>query len=261
MANKPNLDNYVNVAARIRTFREAHPTGSIRPYQDPRFPIEQYIAPGVRVVTMPTFTQTHKHYDETGELLAEEVEEITETYLVTTMAVYRDVNAPTPAGIASAWEPYPGKTSFTRQSELMNGETSAAGRAIWMALEATAEADRSIASAEEVAAHSGAPEPVQVSPNQRVRQLTADVLNAQRADPTERRNVILAAKVAAIEEGLGRIRGASGTFEAFLDRELQEVERDHGTEIEAAAAAIAESYSVLDDMAQGQEAHDQGDYS
>ena len=30
---------------------------------------------------------------------------------------------------AAAWEPYPGRTNFTRDSEMMNAETSAVGRA------------------------------------------------------------------------------------------------------------------------------------
>lgn len=33
-------------------------------------------------------------------------------------------------GIAQAWEPFPGKTNFTRDSEAMNAETSAIGRAL-----------------------------------------------------------------------------------------------------------------------------------
>jgi hypothetical protein len=33
---------------------------------------------------------------------------------------------------AAAWEPYPGRTNFTRDSEMMNAETSAVGRACGM---------------------------------------------------------------------------------------------------------------------------------
>lgn len=50
-------------------------------------------------------------------------------------------------GEGKAWEPYPGKSSFTRNSELMNAETSAWGRAIAALGIAT---NRSVASAEEV---------------------------------------------------------------------------------------------------------------
>src|SRR5690606_34829571 len=44
-------------------------------------------------------------------------------------AAYRTPDDPVP-GVGLAWEPVPGKTNFTRDSELMNAETSAWGRAI-----------------------------------------------------------------------------------------------------------------------------------
>jgi hypothetical protein len=52
--------------------------------------------------------------------------------------------------IAVAWEPVPGKTQWTKDSEVMNASTSAAGRAIVYAL--AADAHRGIASANEVRA-------------------------------------------------------------------------------------------------------------
>ena len=42
---------------------------------------------------------------------------------------YRSPDDPVPA-VGTAWEPFPGPTKFTRDSELMNAETSAWGRAI-----------------------------------------------------------------------------------------------------------------------------------
>lgn len=51
-------------------------------------------------------------------------------------------------GIGLAWEPWPGKTNFTRDSELQNAETSAWGRAI-IAVGA-ADAKKGVASAEEI---------------------------------------------------------------------------------------------------------------
>lgn len=42
---------------------------------------------------------------------------------------YRDPEDPTP-GIGHAWEPVPGKTPYTKDSEVMVAETSAWGRAI-----------------------------------------------------------------------------------------------------------------------------------
>lgn len=57
-------------------------------------------------------------------------------------------------GEGLAWEPVPGKTNFTRDSELMNAETSAWGRAL-IAVGA-ADAKRGIASANEVRSRQGA---------------------------------------------------------------------------------------------------------
>lgn len=76
-------------------------------------------------------------------------------------------------GIAQAWEPFPGKTNFTRDSEAMNAETSAIGRAL-AAL--GVETKRSMATANDVArrradqaagvgvAGEGAPAPAQTPP-------------------------------------------------------------------------------------------------
>ncbi len=54
-----------------------------------------------------------------------------------------------------AWEPVPGKTPYTKDSELQNAETSAWGRAIVAAL--ASDASKGIASREDVEAHQGAP--------------------------------------------------------------------------------------------------------
>jgi hypothetical protein len=51
------------------------------------------------------------------------------TFLSVTARVFRTPDDPRPAQ-ASAWEPFPGATAFTRDSEAMNCETSAVGRAI-----------------------------------------------------------------------------------------------------------------------------------
>lgn len=48
---------------------------------------------------------------------------------------------------AAAWEPYPGRTNFTRDSEMMNAETSAVGRACGLL---GIGLDKSVASLEEV---------------------------------------------------------------------------------------------------------------
>lgn len=64
---------------------------------------------------------------------------------VTTRA-YRSPDDPCPC-VGSAWEPFPGRTTFTKDSEMMNAETSAIGRALAAAGVAVS---RSMASANEV---------------------------------------------------------------------------------------------------------------
>lgn len=102
--------DYVDVAERIRAFRAKYPDGSL-----------QQIEWGVREISGKAFV----YY---------------------TAAAYRTPDDARP-GIGTAWEPFPGPTSFTRDSELMNAETSAWGRAIIAA--GAADAKR-VASADEV---------------------------------------------------------------------------------------------------------------
>lgn len=105
---------YKQVPERIADFKAKHPDGCLRP-ADPSQPY--------RVETL-------------GE----------RTFIVYTAAAYRTPDDPTP-GIGIAWEPFPGKTPYTRDSELMNAETSAWGRAIVAVL---ASESKAIASAEDV---------------------------------------------------------------------------------------------------------------
>ena len=95
------LDGYVDVAQRIRLFRELYPEGSLQP------------------VFMG------KPYDI--------VEVAGQTFIVYVAAAYRHPNDPRP-GVGTAWEPFPGRTPYTKDSELMVAETSAWGRAIKAAL-------------------------------------------------------------------------------------------------------------------------------
>lgn len=67
-------------------------------------------------------------------------------YISVVMAFYRTPDDTRP-GIGMAYEIVPGKTNFTRGSELQNAETSAWGRALVAAL--AADTKRGIASAEE----------------------------------------------------------------------------------------------------------------
>lgn len=84
-------DDYVEVSERIRQFIEAYPTGSLQSEWD--------------------------YVQRDGE-----------QWLVVKAYAYRSPDDQRP-GIGHAWEPIPGRTPFTKGSELMNGETSAWGRA------------------------------------------------------------------------------------------------------------------------------------
>jgi hypothetical protein len=109
-----SLEGYVDVAQRIRQLRAKHPEAVLRP-ADPANPF--------RIV------------DIGGR-----------EFIVYTAACYRTPDDPMPA-IAVAAEPVLGRTNFTKDSELMNAETSAWGRAIMAAL---AVDEPHIASANEV---------------------------------------------------------------------------------------------------------------
>jgi len=110
----PNMDDYVPVNERIQLFIAKYPEGSLRPL----WPDEPYRVLGE------------------GET----------KWLVYGAAAYRYPDDPAP-GVGLAWEPVPGKTPYTRGSELMVAESSAWGRALAALGIATS---RSIASADEV---------------------------------------------------------------------------------------------------------------
>lgn len=113
-----SLGDYVEVNERIVEFRERYPDGSLQP-ANVEVPFEMVKPSGPEG---PTF-------------------------LVYVAAAYRTPDDPRP-GIGAAWEPFPGRTPYTKDSELQNAETSAWGRAIIAAL--AADAKRGIASATEV---------------------------------------------------------------------------------------------------------------
>lgn len=117
MANYDDrMADYVDVAERIRIFRDLYPTGSLQPV-DPLNPF--------RVV-------------EIGD----------QTFIAYTAAAYRTPDDTMP-GIAVSWEPFPGRTPYTAASELQNAETAAWGRAIVAALAADT---KKVASLDEVRA-------------------------------------------------------------------------------------------------------------
>ena len=68
------------------------------------------------------------------------------TYIEVTTIIYRSPDDPMPTQ-ASCWEPWPGKTPFTRDSEQPNASTSALGRCLGLMGVAV---DKALASADEV---------------------------------------------------------------------------------------------------------------
>ena len=109
------MDNYVDVAERIRQLRDKYPDATLQPADPSRpFWIEDVPNIGPRLVYVA--------------------------------ACYRTADDMRP-GIGMAWEPLPGLTPFTKGSELMVAETSAWGRAIVAALAADTQ---KVASADEV---------------------------------------------------------------------------------------------------------------
>jgi len=110
------MADYVDVAERIRTFRDKHPDGSRQP-ADPTKPYE--------IITI-------------GD----------KTFVVYVAAAYRTPDDTRP-GIGTAWEIFPGLTPYTKGSEVQNAESSAWGRAIVASLAADT---KKIASRDEVAA-------------------------------------------------------------------------------------------------------------
>jgi hypothetical protein len=117
MASYKGPLDYIDVATRIVEFREKYPNGSLQPWKDPY----------VQEVTMPD-----------GKI---------KSFMVYSAAAYRSPEDKLP-GVGYAWEPIPGPTNFTRDSELQNAETAAWGRAMVAAL--AVDTKKGIASSEEV---------------------------------------------------------------------------------------------------------------
>jgi hypothetical protein len=82
---------------------------------------------------------------------------------------FRTVDDPHP-GVGNAWEPIPGKTTFTRDSEVQNAETAAWGRAI----AACGIKTKKIASADEVRARQPEPKVSETSPVRQSKPVAVD---------------------------------------------------------------------------------------
>lgn len=107
--------DYIDVATRIGEFRKKYPDGSLQ-VLDPHTPYRMLEIDGA-------------------------------TFVVVVAAAYRNPDDPRP-GIGMAQEQIPGRTPYTKGSELQNAETSAWGRAIVAAL--AADTKKGVASADEV---------------------------------------------------------------------------------------------------------------
>jgi hypothetical protein len=103
--------DYIDVATRIAEFRDKYPTGSLQ------------------------------------QIKYEFVQVAGKDWIIYTAAAFRTPEDIRP-GIGTAWEPIPGPTPFTRDSEVQNAETAAWGRAIVAVL--AADTRKGIASSEEV---------------------------------------------------------------------------------------------------------------
>jgi hypothetical protein len=117
MASYKGPLDYIDVAARIIEFRTKFPTGALQPWKDPY----------IERVEMPD-----------GKI---------KCFMVYSAAAYRSPDDKLP-GVGYAWEPIPGPTNFTRDSELQNAETAAWGRAMVAAF--AVDTKKGIASSEEV---------------------------------------------------------------------------------------------------------------
>lgn len=122
MSNFQIDPNYVDVAERISEFRDKYPEGSLQP------------ADLLRPYTIETI----------GD----------QTFIVVVAAAYRTA-VDTRPGIGMAYEVFPGRTPYTKLSELQNAETSAWGRAIVAVL--AADTKRGVASAQEMRSREDTP--------------------------------------------------------------------------------------------------------
>ena len=111
MADYKGPLDYIDVATRIVEFREKFPTGSLQQLD-------------------------LKFIDFAGK-----------SWVVYTAAAYRTPDDLRP-GVGTAWEPVPGPTRFTKDSEVQNAETAAWGRAMVAAL--AVDTKQGVASMQEV---------------------------------------------------------------------------------------------------------------
>lgn len=172
-------EDYVDVATRIVQFREKFPNGSLQPV-DPMNPLAVM---------------------QLGD----------RTFLVYKAAAYRTPDDERP-GIGIAWEQFPGKTPYTRDSEAMVCETSAWGRAIVAAL--AADTKKGVASADEVRNRQAERDEPVTDPLHR-NQLVADI--KARADHLGWTKDDVASDFSSRCDGKDILHGTEKELEVYLD--------------------------------------------
>ena len=123
-----DMSEYVTVAERIEQFREKYPEGSLQAEW--------------HMLLVPTLVK-----GDDGKWSPAD-----RPIIVAKAYAYRTPDDPRP-GIGHAQEPMPGKTPYTKDSEIQNAETSAWGRAIVAVL--AADTRKGVASRDEVQARRG----------------------------------------------------------------------------------------------------------
>jgi hypothetical protein len=184
MANYKGPLDYIDVATRIVEFREKYPTGSLQ------------------------------------QIKLEFVNVNGKDWVVYTAGAYRTPDDIRP-GMGTAWEPIPGPTNFTRDSEVQNAETAAWGRAMVAAL--AVDTKKGIASSEEVRNRSekSADKPVVAYTDEQIDlALTAIAQIADIADMEELKNFYAGAQQA----GLLHVPVDGKTLNALISIRKKELE-------------------------------------
>ena len=186
--SKPSMDGYVDVAERIQQFYEKFPEGSLR-------------------------REGNVEYRALGEKL----------FVVYKALAYRHPEDRLP-GQGTAWEPFPGPTSFTKDSELQNAETAAWGRAI-VAVGIVA---NKIASKQEVQARTGSEQagvPILEPPPSPAEPRTISEAQAKDVKARIRNKKMTAGEVKAVLTGYTEQTTVEGIPLTKLSAVLEEINR------------------------------------
>lgn len=130
-------------------------------------------------------------------------------WVVYTAAAYRTFDDARP-GIGTAWEPIPGKTPYTKDSEVMVAETSAWGRAL---VAIGADTKNGIASANEVAARQ-APTVKVPKPTPNALMTLAELAVVAKDLDALRRHYATAESIGMDQAGLDAIKAMAATLTA-----------------------------------------------